>query len=49
VIEESRKTQSVKVSDGKRESKGRAVRQMPRAVWAARRLCGEILIDPALT
>jgi len=44
-IEESRKTERVKVADGKRVRQGGTLRQMPGAVGTARRLRGEILAD----
>src|SRR5712664_4159530 len=39
--EEARETKRIEVSDGKGVRQGRTVRQTPRAVWAARRFCGE--------
>src|SRR6266849_9528209 len=48
-IEQPRKTERIEVSNGKRDSEGWTVRQMPRAVWAARRLCGEVPTDPEMT
>jgi hypothetical protein len=39
VIEESRKTESVKVSDGERVPQRGAMRQSPRAMRTAHRLC----------
>ncbi len=45
-IEQPRKTERVEVSDRKRDSEGRTVRQTPRAVWATRRLGGELPTDP---
>jgi len=44
-IEESRKAERVEVGDGKRVRQGRALRQVPGAVWTARRLRGEIFAD----
>src|SRR6266446_807120 len=48
-IKQARETKRVEVSDGKRVRQGRTVRQMPRAVWAARRSCGEVPPDPEMT
>src|ERR1700746_3436754 len=48
-IEQPRKTERSEVSNGKRDSQGWTVRQMPRAVWAARCLCSEVPIDPEMT
>ena len=48
-IEQPRKTKRIEVSNGKRDSEGGTVRQMPRAVWAARRLRGEVPTDPEMT
>src|ERR1700693_4522067 len=45
---QARETKRVEVSDGKRVRQGRTVRQMPRAVWAARRSCGELPTDPEM-
>jgi len=47
--EQARETKRIEVSNRKRVRQGRAVRQMPRAVWAARRLCGEVPADPEMT
>src|SRR6266478_9017828 len=44
--EEARETKRIEVSDGKGVRQGRTVRQTARAVWAARRFCGESPIDP---
>ena len=44
-IVESRKAERVEVGDGKRVRQGRALRQVPGAVWTARRLRGEIFAD----
>ena len=48
-FDESRKTERIKVSDGKRVREGRTLRQMPGTAWATRRLRGEVLADPGLT
>src|SRR5258707_4797153 len=48
-MERAREPKRIKVSDGKRVSKGWTVRQMPRAVRAARRLRGKSFADPTLT
>jgi hypothetical protein len=42
-------TKRIEVSDGKRDSQGRTIRQMPRAVGAARRLGGEAPTNPEMT
>jgi hypothetical protein len=47
-IEKSRKTERVKSKRWVGALQRRAMRQVPRAVRTARRLCGEILIDPKL-
>ena len=46
--EESRKAESVKVSNGERALQSGAIRQSPPAVRTTRRLCGEILTYPEL-
>src|SRR5258707_208444 len=48
-IEQARETKRIEVSDGKRVRQGWTVRQMPRAVRAARRLRGKSFADPTLT
>src|SRR6266849_5236052 len=48
-IEQAGETKRIEVSDGQRVRQGRTVRQMPRAVWAARRSCGEVPTEPELT
>src|SRR5258708_1459492 len=48
-IEQARETKRIEVSDGKRVRQGWTVRQMPRAVRAARRLRGKGFADPTLT
>src|SRR6202035_2876630 len=47
--EQARKTKRIEVGNRKRVRQGRAVRQTPRAVWAACRLCGEVPTDPEVT
>src|SRR6266404_1027949 len=48
-IEQARETKRIEVSDGKRVRQGWTVRQMPRAVRAARRLCSQVPTDPEMT
>src|SRR5246127_714622 len=48
-IKQARETKRVEISDRKRVRQGRTVRQMPRAMWAARRSCGEVQTDPEMT
>src|SRR5207245_10083585 len=48
-IEQARETKRVEIGDGKRVRQGRTVRQMPGAVRAARRLCGQVPTDPQVT
>src|SRR5258708_20917953 len=48
-IEQTRESKRNEISDGKRVRQGRTVRQMPRAVRAARCSCGEVPTDPEMT
>src|ERR1700730_5070380 len=47
--EQARETKRIEVSDGKCGRQGWTVRQMPRAVWAARHACSEVPSDPEMT
>src|SRR5580692_11811140 len=47
-IGQPRKTERVEVGERKRDRQGWAVRHTPRAVRTTRRLCGEVLTNPAL-
>ena len=47
-MEQARETKRIEVGDGKRDSEGRTVGQMPGTVRAARRFRGEVPIDPKM-